>query len=99
MEYRKLTIKTVRDAREVLRPPLCFGDSSQIEARKFLEKVELAKEALSNCANNHWEATRYSDRLRGESARWMACCECVEAFPRDVREQAAIVLVDEWRPA
>jgi len=88
----------IAEARKVLAQPLRFGDESQITARKFLEKVELAKDAIECCDCDHWESTRYNKRSLGEAARWMANCECVESFPKDVREQAAIVLVNVWAP-
>jgi len=37
---------TVAEARKTLRPPLKFGDEKQIAAHRFLEAVELAKEAI-----------------------------------------------------
>jgi hypothetical protein len=42
---------TEKRAREILRPPLIFGDPEQICAKKFLEDLEDAADAWLNCSH------------------------------------------------
>jgi len=37
------------EARKILKPPLKFGDDTQIRARQALERILIAKEFIINC--------------------------------------------------
>lgn len=86
---------TVSEARRYLAGPLAFGDPHQVNARKFLEKVEEAKEAVRACDAKH--EFRNPNKPQGEKARAIRICECLESFRQDEAEQAALALVQEWK--
>jgi len=60
---------------ELTGRPLVFGDDKQIKAHRFLNDLESAKEAVSNCKEGHLDATRCRT-CHGES--FLKCSECGE---------------------
>lgn len=53
---------TLSKTRKLLQPPLIFGNEAQIEALKFLEKIEVRAEEIRKCEHfkSHIEK-RYED--------------------------------------
>lgn len=88
----------VTEARKTLRPPLIFGNEEQIRARKLIERVELAKDAIRDCDYGHFYAIsdNETDKVRAMELS-LAMCDCVSGFDPEIRTGAAFELVREWK--
>lgn len=71
---------TLKSALDELKPPLVFGDERQIAARKFLEKVEEACDAIRGCKRCIGKIDILGFLRRPHS--------CTATFSEDVREAA-----------
>lgn len=60
----------VAEAKTLLSKPLKFGDSEQIMAVRFLEKVDFCKEKIADCKNVH-NVSNLCDECGGSGL-----CEC-----------------------
>jgi hypothetical protein len=92
-EWGKMTIE---EANYILRPPLVFGDERQIEARRFLEAVEAAKDEIRACKHGHEKRTKVNRESGFETlARVVWTCDCCWDG-NDAEREAAAALVREW---
>lgn len=72
---------TLKQALLIVRPPLKFGDARQIQAVRFLEKVEVAMGDIGSCEQcrgNGYQAYSYEEAE--------VCGFCVWDLPPDVKE-------------
>lgn len=60
----------VGEAKALLSKPLKFGDSEQIMAVRFLEKVDHCKEKIKGCQHVH-DVSKLCDECKGSGL-----CEC-----------------------
>jgi hypothetical protein len=90
---------TLGDARRTLRGRLWFGDEAQIRARKFIEQVELAKDAIEECEEDHAEAQTVEPTIwKNVWYEEIVKCKCVAKIDEQVRAEAALDFVRiHWR--
>jgi hypothetical protein len=87
---------TITEATRILRPPLKFGDPLQVNARKFLEKIEEAKESARNCKRDHAEKVRY-DKFPEDEIKNITLCACLDGYDHEIAYETARALVNEWK--
>ena len=71
---------TLKQALLILRPPLRFGDARQVQAVRFLEKVEVAMGAVRCC--EYCRGDGYEEYSHAEPE----VCFCIWDLPQNVKE-------------
>lgn len=86
---------TAREAYSILKPPLRFGDESQIQAHKWLELFVDCRERIRDCRSEHGEAAEYRDR--NEVLQEVLICHAFEGFDQEILKEAALCFIRECR--
>ena len=100
-----------KEALELLKSPLKFGDAVQIRAREALERIYEVRDAILACEeDHHWDFKHEKNSYRGKRLTKAAlledledtiseCENCWKLLPRCYADEllaAVALLLDKW---